>query len=87
MHTGGRLLTREAAQLLLDRGAGVVGTDAQSLDEEPYDVHRLFLGHGVLLLENLHGLDRLAPGPVTCACLPLAVVGTDGAPARVVAWR
>jgi kynurenine formamidase len=64
-----------------------VGTDAPSLDAEPYPVHRLLLGHGVLLAENLRGLDRLGPGPVTCAFLPLAVVGTDGAPVRAVAWR
>jgi kynurenine formamidase len=87
LNTGGALLSVEAARLLLDGGAGLVGTDAPSLDEEPYPVHKLLLGHGVLLAENLRGLDRIEPGPVTCACLPLAVVGTDGAPARIVAWR
>ena len=85
--TEGALLTTEAAQLLLDTGAGLVGTDAPSLDAEPYPAHRLLLGHGVLLAENLCHLDKLGPGPVTCAFLPLAVVGTDGAPVRAVAWR
>lgn len=54
---------------------------------EPYAAHRLLLGNGVLLAERLCNLDRLGPGPVTCAFLPLAVVGTDGAPVRVIAWR
>jgi arylformamidase len=85
--TEGALLTVEAADLLLETGPGLVGTDAPSLDAEPYPVHQLLLGHGVLLAEGLRGLDRLGPGPVACAFLPLAVVGTDGAPVRAVAWR
>jgi arylformamidase len=85
--TEGALLTVEAAQLLLDAGVSLVGTDAPGLDTEPYPVHRLLLDHGVLLAENLRGLDRLGPEPVTCAFLPLAAVGTDGAPVRAVAWR
>jgi arylformamidase len=85
--SGGALLSIEAAQALLDAGAGLVGTDGPGLDAEPHPVHRLLLSHGVLLAENLAGLERLGPGPVTCAFLPLAVVGTDGAPVRAVAWR
>ena len=85
--TDGALLTAEAGQALLESGAGLVGTDAPSIDDEPYPVHRLLLGNGVLLAESLRGLDRLGPGLVTCAFLPLAVVGTDGAPVRVIAWR
>jgi kynurenine formamidase len=85
--TEGALLSLEAAQLLVAAGAGLVGTDGPSLDEDPYPVHRLLLETGVLLVENLYGLDRLGPGPVTCAFLPLAVIGTDGAPVRAVAWR
>jgi kynurenine formamidase len=85
--TEGAMLTIEAAQALLETGAGLVGTDAPSLDTEPYPVHRLFLGHGLLIAENLCGLDRVGSGPVSCAFLPLAVVGTDGAPVRAIAWR
>jgi len=85
--TAGAFLSIEAAQALLDAGVTLVGTDGPSLDTEPYPVHRLLLGQGVLLAENLAGLERLGPGPVTCAFLPLAVVGTDGAPVRAVAWR
>lgn len=85
--TEGALLTVEAAYMLLETGPSLVGTDAYSLDAEPHPVHRLLLGHGVLLAERLCGLDRLGPGCVTCAFLPLAVVGADGAPVRAVAWR
>jgi arylformamidase len=85
--TEGALLTPAAALLLVDAGVVLVGTDGTSLDEEPYPVHGLLLGHDVLIAENLCGLDRLGPDPVTCAFLPLAVAEADGAPARAIAWR
>lgn len=85
--TEGALLTVDAALLLLEAGASMVGTDSPSLDADPHPVHRLLLGHGILLAENLHGLGMLGPGRVTCAFLPLASVDADGAPVRAVAWR
>ncbi|NLO27669.1 MAG: cyclase family protein [Actinobacteria bacterium] len=83
----GALLAPDAARSLLKAGATLVGTDGPSLDAPPYPVHRLLLGHGVLLAENLRGLERLGPGPVMCAFLPLALPDADGAPVRAVAWR
>lgn len=104
--TEGAFLSPEAALLLLETGAGLVGTDGPGLDPpppvtpdgpsdvarparilDPYPAHRLLLGNGVVLAEQLCNLDRLGPGPVTCAFLPLAVAGTDGAPVRAIAWR
>ena len=79
--------TIEAAQLLVDLRVGMLGTDSPSPDADPYPVHALLLGRGVLLLENLCGLEHIEPGPLTCACLPLPLVGSDAAPVRVVAWR
>jgi arylformamidase len=85
--TEGALLSLDAAKMLLEAGAGLVGTDAPSLDAEPYPVHRLLLANDVLIVENLRGLAPLGPGPVNCAFLPLALAGTDGAPVRAIAWR
>jgi arylformamidase len=85
--TEGALLTLEAAKLLFEAGAGLVGTDGPSLDAEPYPVHRFLLANAVLIVENLRGLERVGPGPVNCAFLPLALTGTDGAPVRAIAWR
>jgi len=85
--TEGAPLSMKAAQVLLDAGVGLVGTDAPSLDGAPYKAHLLLLGKDVLIVENLRGLERLGPGPVACAFLPLAITGTDGAPIRAVAWR
>ncbi len=85
--TEGTPVTIEAARLLLQAGAGLVGIDAPSIDSQPYPVHRLLLERDVLIVEDLRGLDRLGAGPVDCAFLPLALTGTDGAPIRAIAWR
>lgn len=87
LRTGGGALTTDAAEWLLERGTGIVGVDSASPDAAPHPVHRLLLRRGILILENLCGLERLEPGPLTCACLPLALTGVDAAPVRVVAWR
>jgi arylformamidase len=87
LRTDGAHVTVAMARLLLEAGAGLVGTDAPSLDVAPYPVHRLLLARDVLIVENLRGLDRLGVGRVSCAFLPLALTGTDGAPIRAVAWR
>jgi len=82
-------LTPEAAATLRDAGMRLVGTDAPSLDPilgPHYPVHELLLGADVLLVENLCHLDELGPGPVSCAFLPLALVGADGSPVRAAAW-
>ena len=85
--TGGALLAEDCAVVLLESGAGLVGTDAASLDDHPYPIHQVLLGEGVLLAENLANLDRLGTGRVICAFLPLAIPEADGAPVRAVAWR
>jgi kynurenine formamidase len=84
---GGRRLTARAAESLADAGAGLVGVDADSVDDEPHPVHRLLLTRGILIAENLLGLERLGPGVVECCLLPLALTGVDAAPVRAVAWR
>jgi len=85
--TDGALLAGGAVPLLLESGAGLVGTDAPSLDDHPYPAHVLLLGAGLLLAENLANLDKLGPGRVMCAFLPLALPEADGAPVRAAAWR
>jgi kynurenine formamidase len=85
--TGGALLTDDALPLLVETGAGLVGTDAFSLDEAPYPAHQLLLTHGILIAENLANLDRVGPGPLMCAFLPLLWPEADGAPMRAVVWR
>ncbi|MGV8040859.1 MAG: cyclase family protein [Thermoanaerobaculaceae bacterium] len=82
------VLSAEGAGWLVARGVTTVGVDAISfdpLDDPQLPVHRLLLGAGVLLVENLTGLDRLPPVGFTLCCLPLPLADADGAPCRAVA--
>jgi kynurenine formamidase len=50
-----------------------------------FPVHRTLLGSGILIAENLTNLDQLAGQRVTIMLLAPKIVGSDGAPARVIA--
>ena len=79
-------LTPDAAKWLLARHVRLVGIDGPSIEAylAPGDqVHRALLGAGVIIIENL-ALWGIAPGAYELLCLPLPIVGGDGAPARVV---
>ncbi|HPC83599.1 MAG TPA: cyclase family protein [Thermoanaerobaculaceae bacterium] len=82
------VLSLDAARWLATLGLAAVGVDAVSfdrLDAGELPVHRLLLGAGVLLVENLTRLDRLPVTGLTFCCLPLPVADADGAPCRAVA--
>ena len=70
-----------AASLLVERGVRLVGIDYLSVGAP--ETHRELLSHGVILLEGLD-LRGVAAGRYRLACLPLRIVGADGAPARAV---
>lgn len=78
-----------AARFLVDRGVKVVGVDYLSV--EPYKTpgapaHHVLLGAGTIVIEGLN-LRDVEPGTYEMFCLPLALVGADGAPARVILRR
>jgi kynurenine formamidase len=82
-------ISREAAQLLLERGVVGIGVDTLSADngEAPNSpVHRLMHGAGAYILENLANLDRLPPRGAFVVIAPLPIRGGTGAPARVIAF-
>jgi arylformamidase len=75
------------AKALASAPAALVGLETPSLHREPGEdarLHRLLLGAGVVIVENLANLDRL-PERVFLAALPLPLRGLDGAPCRVIA--
>lgn len=79
-------LTTEFAQRLVAEGVRLVGMDYLSVgrnSEEGSEVHRILLGAGIWLLEGLN-LCSIAPGDYELVCLPLRLVGADGAPARAI---
>jgi len=70
-------VTESGARHLVEHGIKVVGVDYLS------PAHRLLLGAGTIVIEGLN-LRDVDPGIYDRYCLPLRVVGSDGAPARVV---
>jgi kynurenine formamidase len=78
----------EAARLLVDRGASVLGVDTASVDHGPskdFAVHRILGAANVVGLENVVNLDRLPPTGAWVMALPIKLAHGSGAPARVVA--
>lgn len=72
---------------LLRAPAALIGLETPSLDpdhERDSRLHRLLLGAGVVLIENLVGLVEL-PERVFLTALPLPLESLDGSPCRVVA--
>jgi arylformamidase len=69
------------ARTLVEARVRLVGIDYLSVGDE--GAHRVFLGNGVVPLEglDLRGVD---PGRYRLYCLPLKLVGSDGAPARAL---
>jgi kynurenine formamidase len=77
-----------ASRALVERGIVGVGFDGPSadpVDTETFDLHKVWLGAGRMILENLTNLGLLpARTPVVVA--PLKVRRANGAPARVLAF-
>jgi arylformamidase len=80
-------VAEDAAKYLAQKKVRLVGVDYLSVGGFHVDgaaTHRILLEAGIWLLEGLD-LSGLSPGPVELVCLPLRLVGTEGAPARAVA--
>ena len=77
-------LTESGAKALIDAGVRLVGIDYLTLGDE--DAHHALLGAGVIAIEGLD-LRDVDPGNYELICAPLKLVGSDGAPARVLLRR
>jgi len=84
-HTDFSALTADAAAYLVARGVRLVGIDYLSIApyDDPVPTHRTLLGAGVVVIETLD-LSAVPAGAYTLYCLPLKLVGSEGAPARVI---
>jgi len=78
------VLSGEAAKFLVERGARLVGVDTPSVDRAPYAAHRVLLGAGVPIVENLTNLEAIGAEVFELFVLPVKLVGRDGAPVRAV---
>jgi arylformamidase len=73
-----------AAAFLVERGVRLLGIDYLSIGDA--EAHKILLSAGVVCVEGLD-LRRVEPGSYELVCLPLKLVGSDGAPARAVLIR
>jgi arylformamidase len=79
-------LAAEAARYLAGRGVRSIGVDGPSIGGFHHDLietHQTILGAGIWVIECLD-LTAVAPGRYELICLPLKIVGADGAPARAM---
>jgi len=83
--TGHPCLTAESAQFLVACGTQLVAVDMPSVDRAPYPAHRILLGAGVLIVENLTNLEAIGADLFRLVALPLKLAGRDGSPVRAAA--
>ncbi len=80
-------LSTDAARLLAERGVRTVGVDYLSVEGfgvKGAPVHHALLGAGMGIIEGLNLLEVPPGNDYRLFCLPLRVMGTEGAPARAV---
>jgi len=79
-------IRQDAAQYLVDQKVLAVGVDYLSIggyNKDGVETHQTILGAGIWVIEGLN-LAEIKPGYYDLICLPLKLVGADGAPCRVV---
>lgn len=79
-------LSPEGAAWAVQRGIRLVGIDFLSIERRKtpgHPTHNTLLRAGVVIIEGLN-LSGVEPGQYRLACLPLKILGGDGAPARAV---
>ncbi|MEQ8186415.1 MAG: cyclase family protein [Candidatus Eremiobacterota bacterium] len=79
-------ISATAAKFLVQKKIRTVGIDYLSVGGYVHDgveTHQILLGAGIWLIEGLN-LSAVKPGTYELVCLPLRVLGSDGAPARAI---
>lgn len=80
-------LAPDAADWVVHQGIRLLGIDYLSVEPYPapreHPVHTTLLAAGVVILEGTD-LSGVAPGAYLLVCLPLKLIGLEGAPARAI---
>jgi arylformamidase len=85
--TGWSYPDADAARALIERGISAIGFDGPSadpVDTTTFDLHRIWLSAGRMILENVNNLDQL-PGRAQIVVAPMKVARANGAPTRIFA--
>lgn len=88
---GSILLTVQAAEVLAEAGADLLGVEGQTVGdaESQQEIHRILLGAEIVILEGIV-LDQVEENTYFLAALPLKMQGADGSPVRpilVANWK
>lgn len=78
-------LTADAARWIVNQGIRLIGMDYLSVQRyhDGPETHLILLRAGVVIIEGLH-LAHVSAGEYELICLPLRLVGVEGAPARAI---
>lgn len=79
-------ISREAGAYLAKAKVMTVGIDYLSVGgffKDGVETHHAILGAGIWIIEGIN-LAKIKPGTYELCCLPLRVLGSDGAPARAL---
>lgn len=81
-------LTTEAAEYLAEKKVKTIGIDYLSIAglNNAKEVHKILLSSEIWIIEGL-SLNGVAGGLYDLICLPINIIGSDGAPARAVVRR
>jgi arylformamidase len=85
--TGWTYPDENASRFLIERGVSGIGFDGPSadpVDTTTYELHRVWLTAGRVIVENLANLDQI-PSRTPIVVAPMNVREANGAPARVFA--
>jgi arylformamidase len=79
-------ISEDGAKYLVERGVRTVGIDYLSVAgyfKDLVETHVALLQAGIWIIEGLD-LRQIPPGRYDLVCLPLKLMGADGAPARAI---
>ena len=88
--------TKEAAEFLVSKNVELIAYDIPSPDNshtklgsnDDSQIHKIFLGNGVILVEYLANLDKVTTyDGWSIVVLPLKIKNGDGSPARVFVYK
>jgi arylformamidase len=82
-------LTIEAAKFLTEieslKGVAVDAISFDRMKAKDFPIHHIFLGKGLVLIENLANLHLLTENSFIFTCMPLKIEGADGSSVRAAA--
>jgi arylformamidase len=83
--TGFQAVTEDGAQWLVEHRIKLIGVDYLSVApyKQSVPTHTVLLTAGIIVLEGVN-LTGVTQGEYMLYCLPLKLLGSDGAPARVI---